>query len=263
MRNLILAIMAGVTFTHVAAWGSDDPMLECTKRLRPIQEQTHEQKKLAGQLGGRIDEIGRKEQEETSEKALQEEPHDYKSKLIKSWMGIEGDFDRLDQQLKDINFALENITAWAAENQVQECIKMVHDEQQAVQKIEQQADAMIDGMRDNFIRRLEKLKQNGVKPPQQTQHGADWILWVRSSTINLSDHNGPKESWDIVAAFGSKTDCVEESKKKLREIEKDGFKSQAGYSTAFKADKGGVVLTVQYICSPDTEDPRGEKGKER
>jgi len=263
MRNLIFAMMAGVTLTHVAAWGSDDPTLECTKRLSPIQEQIHEQKKLAGRLGEQIDEIGRKEQEETPEKALKEEPHDYRTRLIKSWMKIESDYDRLEPQLKVTNAALENIAVWAAENQAQECIKMVHDEQQAVQKIEQQADVMIDEMRDNFIRRFEKLKQMKAEPPQQTQHGADWILWVHSSTINLSDHTGPKESWGTVAAFGSKAECVEEPKKKLKEIEKDGFKSQAGYNTAFKENKGGVVLTVQYICFPDTEDPREKKGKER
>ena len=64
-----------------------------------------------------------------------------------------------------------------------------------------------------------------------------------------------------MASFGGKTGCLEEAKKKLRETEKDGFKWQPGYDTGFKEDKDGILLTVQYVCFPDTEDPREKKGK--
>lgn len=257
MRNLILAIVVGVTLINVVAWGSDDPMLECTKRLHPIQEQIHEQIKQAEQLGEQINEITRKEQEGTLEKALKEGPHDYKARLIKSWLMIEKTYDRLEPQLKDIHAALENIAVWSTENQMRGCVEMVQDEQQVVQKNEQQTDEMMDKMRDNFIQRFEKLKQNETEPPQQTQHGANWILWVHSSAIDFSQHAKPKDSWGTVAALGSKTECLEGSQKKLREVGKDGFKWQAGYNTAFKEGKDGVLFTVQYVCLPDTDDPRG------
>jgi hypothetical protein len=255
----ILVWMAGIVLTDGSAWGADDPMPECTKRLSPIQERMQEQKKMIEQLQTQIDGTAGKEPEKASEKGPQEGQHDYRTRLIKSWMKIEADYDRLELQFKDLHTALENVAFWAAENQMLECIKPVRDEQQVIQKIERQMDEMIDKTRDTFIQRLEESKQLKPVPPQQTQPGADWVLWTHSSSLSYS--TGTKESWNTVASFGTKNNCIEESKKKLKETEKDGFKWQSGYSTAFKEDKEGTVLTVQYVCLQNTEDPREEKGK--
>jgi hypothetical protein len=262
MRSLTLAIVVGVALINVAARGSDNPMPECAGRLHPIQVQIDEQTKQSERLKEQISEI-RHEEEGILEKALREGAHAYKARLIKSWLMIEKAYDQLQPPLKDIDAALQNVAVWATENQMQECIKLVGDEQQVVQKNEQQTGEMMDKMRDNFIQRFEKLKQNETEPPQQPQHEARWVLWMHSSAIDLSYHAGPKESWVTVAALGSKAECLEGLQKKLREFEKDGFKWQTGYTTAFKEGKDRVLYTVQCVCLTDSEDPRQKKNEAR
>ena len=77
-----------------------------------------------------------------------------------------------------------------------------------------------------------------------------WTLWM----------TGASSPWDSVGTFSTRELCVEALHQQIQAVEKLGLKiSEDAAAGSFLAT--GADQDIRGQCLPDTDDPRGPKGK--
>jgi hypothetical protein len=109
-----------------------------------------------------------------------------------------------------------------------------------------------------------------VLAASQAEATCAWVLWEHSLTVLASSKLGRLDGWKSQEASESKSSCEDALGKTIRtaqKIMKQGMPSVVltpkGYMMMLtQADGTQSMTTFEYLCLPDTVDPR-EKGATR
>jgi hypothetical protein len=86
-----------------------------------------------------------------------------------------------------------------------------------------------------------------------------WVLWSHASSPTDAGH------WVVDSTYETSADCrgaIEDDKRLAVRNNDDGTIRVVGDEIAYmKPPASEAALLIEYVCLPDTADPRGPKGK--